>query len=468
MRLSSRELLSIGHTEVRKKHLLKGKKITGVSTDSRSTARGDVFVALRGEHFDGHKFLKDVAAKGAVVVVVENSGDLPEMDLPMIVVENTTHALGELAAVYRSRFKIPVLAIGGSNGKTTTKEMVAAVLDMEYNVLKTESNFNNHIGVPHTLFRLQKRHDVAVVEIGTNHPGEIAYLCSVAQPTCGLVTNVGREHLEFFTNLDGVAEEETTVYRFLAERKKSRVFVNADDSALVVRSKKLKRAMRYGFTTRSADVRGTLHGTDESGRASFSFRFGKQKKQTTVQLGIPGEHHALNALAAATVGHAFKVSPKKIRKALESFRPAGKRMELLNLGGVLIYNDAYNANPDSMIAALKTLSASRVPGKRIAVLGDMRELGACSAEEHKRVGAAMRGLRIDYLLTLGADTKHMHGEAGIQISVHYDQKNILAEYLAELIAPGDAVLIKGSRGMKMEDVVTFLEERLRSAVVPFG
>ncbi len=468
MRLSSREMLSIAHTEVRKRHLLKGKKITGVSTDSRTLSKGDVFVALRGENFDGHKFLDEVYAKGAAAVIVEKSADLPERDVPMLVVENTTHALGELAAVYRSRHKIPVLAISGSNGKTTTKEMVAAVLDSDYDVLKTESNFNNHIGVPQTLFRLQKKHDVAVVEIGTNHPGEIAYLCAIAKPTHGLVTNIGREHLEFFSTPEGVAEEETQLYRYLDGRKKTRVFVNADDRAIATRARKMKHTIRYGFASRSSDVRGTLHGTDEMGCARFSFRFGKQKKQTTVELSIPGEHQALNALAAVAVGRAFKVSPKKIRKALEAFRPMGKRMEMFNLGGVLIYNDAYNANPDSMIAALNTLSASRVPGKRIAVLGDMRELGAVSADEHKRVGATLRGLRIDYLLTLGADTKLMHAEAGIAFSVHYDQKNILAEYLAELIAPGDAVLVKGSRGMKMEDVVTFLEARLRSAVVPFG
>ncbi len=468
MKLHPKELLQIGHVEIRNASLLKGRKIIGVSTDSRTVQKGDLFVALNGSQFDGHKFLADACDKGASVAIVARSSHIAEVSMPLLVVEDTVLALGELAKLYRAKFDLPILAVGGSNGKTTTKDMIANVLNMEYNVLKTEGNHNNHIGVPQTIFRLQKKHEIAVVEIGTNHPGEIEYLCSLLQPTHGLITNIGREHLEFFKTVQGVADEEAKLFQSLRNRKKAHVFVNTDDPELRARAKGIKRKTDYGFNTRQATVKGRIVDVDESGCALLEFRGGKGKKRTEVRLGVPGEHNAMNALAAAAVGLVFRVPAKRIRKSLESFKPSTKRMEVQNLGGVIIYNDTYNANPDSMLFALRTLAAAKIPGKKIAVLGDMRELGAASTEEHNKVGAEIPKLGIDYLLTYGVESEHIHNAADLPLSVHYDQKNILAEYLAELIAPGDAVLIKGSRGMKMEDVVTFLEERLRSAVVPFG
>jgi UDP-N-acetylmuramoyl-tripeptide--D-alanyl-D-alanine ligase len=192
------------------------------------------------------------------------------------------------------------------------------------------------------------------------------------------------------------------------------------------------------------------------------------KKPVEIQLSIPGEHNAVNALAAAAVGNHFRVPARDVRGALEELRPSSRRMEVLNLEGVVIFNDTYNANPDSMLASLRTLAATRVRGKKIAVLADMRELGEAGPEEHDRVGKTVRDLGIDYLLTFGALALRIHKSAGLAQAVHYEQKNMLAEYLAELIAPGDAILVKGSRGMKMEDVVAFLQERLRSSVGPFG
>jgi UDP-N-acetylmuramyl pentapeptide synthase len=228
----------------------------------------------------------------------------------------------------------------------------------------------------------------------------------------------------------------------------------------------MKHQVSYGIKSRRADVRGTMMDVDETGCASFQYASRRTAKRHNIHLGLPGEHNALNALAAVAVGLTFKVPAKRIRKALETFRPASKRMQVLNYGGVLIYNDTYNANPDSMISALKTLASARVPGKKIAVLGDMRELGGSGQEEHSRVGREAAQLQINYVLTYGELARFIHEAANIEWALHYEQKNMLAEYLAELIAPGDAVLVKGSRGMKMEDIVTFLEERLHSAVVP--
>lgn len=463
MKLSPDDLHHIPHLELRNIEKLKREKILGVSTDSRTLHEGEVFVALRGENFDGHKFLGEAFAKGCVAAIVESSANVEAVKtMPLIVVKDTTRALGDLARYYRSKFAIPVLAVGGSNGKTTTKEMVTKVLSEKYVVLSTEGNLNNQIGVPRTLLKLEKKHQIAVIEIGTNHPGEIKYLCSILEPTHGLITNIGREHLEFFKTLGGVAKEEGALFENLAQRKGTIAFVNNDDKHLVAKARKVKAKVTYGFGPGKTTVRGKIVGTDAAGCPRISFAARSSTRHTTVQLAIPGVHNAANALAAAAVGLTFKVPAAKIKTALERCTPASKRMEILNIAGVIVYNDTYNANPDSMTAALQTLSAAEVAGKRIAVLADMKELGEASFAEHERVGKAFSTLKIDYLLTFGEMARQLHDTADVPFKIHYDQKNILAEYLAELVAPGDAVLVKGSRSMKMEDVVIFLQERRKA------
>jgi len=462
MKLSGAEVATIEHRQIRNRERFNGKTVTGVSTDSRTVRPGDLFVAIRGERVDGHAFLRDAFAKGAVAAVVSED-PTAEAGWPILVVDDTVKALGELARMHRRRFSLPVLAIAGSNGKTTTKEMIRQVLEERYRVLSTEGNHNNQIGVPETLFRLENAHEVAVVELGTNHPGELGDLCAVVEPTHGLVTGIGREHLEFFRTLQGVAKEEGTLYDALAVRKDGVAFVNADDLRVAARARRVRRRISYGMTARGVGIRGTILGVDEQGCARLRCVYRKSGQGVEIELRVPGIHHAGNALAAATVGFAFSVPGRKIKERLERFRAVGKRMEVLSVGGVTIFNDTYNANPDSMAAALQTLAVARVSGKRIAVLGDMLELGAVSAREHTRLGREAARIKLDYLLTIGEETKRTHAAAGKGFAVHYDQKNVLAEYLAELVAPGDAVLVKGSRGMGMEDIVTFLTERLGAA-----
>lgn len=469
MRLALDDLGKVTHHEFRNRDLLQGKKISGVSTDTRALKPGDLFIALRGERFDGHRFIEEAFDKGAVSVVAGRDADLARIsNVPILLVDDTTKALGELANLHRRKFSIPVLAVGGSNGKTTTKDMIASVLRTSYKVLATEGNNNNQIGVPLTLFNLERKHRVAVVEIGTNHPGEIEYLCRILEPTDGLITNIGHEHLEFFNSLDGVAAEEGALFRSLRKKKRSRAFVNAEDKLVKAMSRRMGNRYSYGLGLRSADVVGRIIDMDETGCVLFEFRGKKMKKAASAQLRIPGRHNAANALAAAAVGLAYKVPPARIRKALENFRAASKRMEVLSIRGVTIYNDTYNANPDSMIEALRTLAAAKVRGKKIAVLADMRELGSAGPNEHARVGREVSQLNIDSLLTFGELARHIHDAANIPSAIHYEQQNVLAEYLAELLAPGDAVLVKGSRGMKMENVVTFLAERIRYTEVSVG
>ncbi len=465
MKLSAQEIFLIPHLQVRCPELLDEKVFTGVSTDSRTVKPGDLFVAIRGQNFDGHQFVRDVLAKGALGAIVESSwaaNDLTQGGF--LIVEDSTKAFGQLAYLYRKKFSIPFLAIAGSNGKTTTKDMVTAVLSMKYRVHSTQGNLNNHIGVPHTLLQLEENHEMAVIEIGTNHPGEIAMLCTILRPTHGLITTIGREHLEFFGTIEGVAKEEAVLFDRLGGPKEGLGFVNLGDPQVKTAAKSLKQKITYGLSVRGADVHGKVVGFNETGCALLEFQGGRMKSPTQLQLAIPGEHNALNALAAAAVGIGFKVPVTKIRQALEAFRPASKRMEVKNVHGVVILNDSYNANPDSMLMALKTLAAMKVRGKRIAVLGDMRELGASGAAEHEAIGREVARLGIDYLLTYGELAKRIRDAAGGRFAVHYEQKNMLAEYLVELVTPGDAVLIKASRSMKLEDVATFLEERLQSPV----
>ncbi len=475
MKLFLNDLLSIRHSASSDA----GKdntQFTGVSTDSRliqparpAGGRGNLFFALRGEKFDGHDFITKAISSGAAAVVVDrrwadlNIALYTSLSVPRVVVEDTTHALGDLARVYRRKFRIPVLAVAGSNGKTTTKEMIHAVLRNKYHVLSTEGNLNNHIGLPQTLLRLEAKHHLAVVEMGTNHPGEIARLCEIAEPTHGLITNIGSEHLEFFKTLRGVAKAEGELFDWLREHgKRSNLFANYDDKHLVELSKKQRRKITYGFMNKKADVVAQVASTSSAGAIAFTVK-PKGKKAFLLQLNVPGSHNAMNALAAVTVGLWFKVPQKKIQSGLESFTASSKRMEVFKIDGITILNDTYNSNPDSVLAALQTIKAMDVQGKRIAFLADMLELGLKGEDEHRKIGKVVAKHDIEYLLTFGSLSRFTHEAASTQFKAHYEQKNILVEYLAELITKGDVVLVKGSRGMRMEDVVTFLKERIPKA-----
>ncbi len=458
MSLTLDDLKTLRPRRIAQPDALQGRVFTGVSTDSRTLSPGDLFVALSGANFDGHAFVAQAKARGAAAVIVgrpvaEAAG------IAQVVVDDTLAALSRLARNHRRKFHIPVIAIAGSNGKTTTKEMIAAVLRTGREVLSTAGNLNNHIGVPLTLLRLRKEHEAAVVEIGTNHPGELAALLKILEPTHGLLTNIGLEHLEFFGSLGGVAKEEGALFRWLAAarhgvrergRPRDREAGQAGAAEGHVRFLQGARCRRLRASVRCARLSG------------IPVRRKKVARSFPVRLPVPGAHTAANALAAAAVGVAFKVPPRKIQTALEQFQAPSKRMEVLSIAGVTVFNDTYNANPDSVVAGLKTLAGATIPGKRIAVLADMKELGAGGPDEHARVGKVLSDLGIEYLLTYGEVAKHYHDSAHVTFGVHYDQKNVLAEYLAELLTPGDAVLIKGSRGMAMEDVVSFLMQRLPS------
>jgi UDP-N-acetylmuramoyl-tripeptide--D-alanyl-D-alanine ligase len=433
--------------------------ITGVSTDSRTMKEGNIFFAIRGENFDGHKFVADVINKKVSVVVVDsewkrsNEGFFTKPSVPVVVVPDTVKAIGELARLYRRKFSLPIIAVGGSNGKTTTKELTTAVLQKKYTVLSTEGNLNNHIGIPHTLFRLTSKHQIAVLELGTNHFGEMKYLCDIAEPTHGLLTNIGREHLEFFGNVEGVAQEETELYRFLA--KKGFVFVNGDDKYLRKASGRMRNICRYGFQ-RPAEIRGGRVSLNEKCQANFHLRLDKKKEQYKVQLSVAGLRSVTNALAAIAVGVKFHVPVGKIINAVETFTAPSKRMEIIERKGLMIINDTYNANPDSMRMAFETLEALKTEGRKIVVLADMLELGDHAVEEHQQVGMDVSKADIHYLFTYGPLSLNIRPTSDRIGYQHFDTKPDLVAKLTNLLQPGDIILVKGSRGMKMEDIVSTL------------
>ena len=463
MRLTARDLEKVPHREFLHREILAHHAATGVSTDSRTTRTGDLFVALRGATYDGHRFAGQAFAAGAVAAVVDEEFDASQVPgRPLLRVVDTTRALGEVARRYRDRFSIPFLAVGGSNGKTTTKEMIARVLREKYNVLSTEGNLNNQIGVPMTLFRLSRKHELAVIEIGTNHPGEIALLCGILGPTHGVITNIGREHLEFFGSVDGVAEEERTLFNALSWSGGT-ALVGADDPRVRAAARPVKQKITYGFRSRGSTVRGRGIRLDREGRPSFEFRAGSMKRWHRVRLAIPGKHNAMNALSAAAAGVVFHVPPLRISRALEACHSVSKRMETFSVGGVTVLNDTYNANPDSALAALETLASLRGRGKRVAVLADMKELGPSGPAAHAALGREVSTLGIGHLLTFGSLAGHIHTASEMPEARHFTDKLELAEYLAEILTPGDAVLVKGSRGMHMEEIVTYLKERMPHA-----
>lgn len=435
-----------------------------IVTDSTKVKKGSVFVALKGERHDGHRFVGDAVRRGARCAVVHRAVPVAGLaKMTMIRVDDTLKALGDLAHYRRERLAPKVLAITGSNGKTTTKEMVAAILEqasiggksLRGKILKTEGNFNNLVGLPLTLLRLRKRHRLAVVELGTNHPGEIDRLAKIADPDMGIITSVGAAHLEGLNSLAGVAREKGSLYQNV--RRGGVIAVNVDDPWVKKLGAKFAgKKLTYGkdgqLRATSARLRG--RGTD------VVFQAGRQRCR--VHLNYLGQHNIANALGAAalTLGAGVKLSA--VKRGLERARPFSMRMQIEAWNGVGVINDTYNANPASMRAALRTLAEIRARGAKIAVLGDMFELGKHSGKEHRRLGgeAALAGL--DALFLLGREAKQVRrgavggGMRAEQIVIGRDHAD-LARRLGERVKKGDWLLFKGSRGMQMEKVLRQLK-----------
>ena len=419
---------------------------TGVSTDSRSLREGDLFVALRGERFDGHGFLKAAAAAKAAAAMVDSKyrGEYP---LPALVVEDTKRSLGDLARYWRARFAPALVGIAGSNGKTTVKEMLAAVFRQhatESAVLATRGNLNNDIGLPLTLLGLRHQHRWCAIELGMNHKGEIAYLAGIARPTVALVNNAQREHLEFMNSVEEVAAENASLYEALAAD--GIAVINADDAqAAFFRNRAGKRrTVEFGLNPGAA-----VSARYQLERLSSAIRLRTPAGEADATLAIPGIHNVRNALAAAACAHAVGITASTIAQGLTAFRPYTGRLQVKQaVGGATVIDDSYNANPDSVRAAIDVLASC--PPPTALVLGDMGEVGERSSEFHREVGEYARARGVTQLLAMGEASREAVAAFGPGAR-HFDSVPDLISNLK-----GNTILVKGSRFMKMERVVAAL------------
>lgn len=419
-----------------------------VTTDSRKAAPGILFFALRGERFDGNQFAAQALANGAAYAIVDDPGVVAGDRY--LLVEDTLKTLQQLALHHRRQLHIPVIGITGSNGKTTTKELVSVVLGSHYSTFSTQGNLNNHIGVPLTLLSISLETEVAVVEMGANHQGEIDALCRLAEPTHGLITNIGKAHLEGFGGLEGVKKGKSELYRFLGSTD-GVVFVNRDEPFLEELSQPVKKRVFYHQTH---DLSGEtnpytaeLLTTQPFLKVAF---LSEEGIQLIAQSQLVGTYNFNNILTAITLGKYFKVPGLKIRMAIESYEPRNNRSQVLKWGKYIIVLDAYNANPSSMRRALENFGEMPAPAK-VAILGDMLELGEFTIPEHEAIARQALALNLSELVLVGPAFAPVAAQLGI---LHFKDVSALRRWFQDQNFQDDTtLLIKGSRGMQLEKVL---------------
>ncbi len=428
--------------------------VTGISTDSRKINRGDLFLALKGERFDGHRFLNEAVTAGAAALLVMEEIDSMR-DTPVIRTDDTLKAFGAIARFHRERFKVPVIAITGSNGKTTTKDLVAAVLSQKYNVVKTEANFNNEIGLPLTLLEMDQNTEAVVVEMGMRGLGQIRNLAAIAKPEIGIVTNIGQAHLELLGSEANIAKAKAELIEALPPN--GTAVLNGDDPW--IRQMSIPKSFRpvwFGLEDSKLDFRAVVLENTSQGTL---FQVTGDGIKIDILLPLPGRHNVYNALAAIVTGRILGLSTTAIREGLSAPAMTGRRLKVLNRNQLRIIDDTYNASPASVKAALEVLCQSSGPGKKIAVLADMLELGEASISSHIEVGEYAAKLGVNHLLAYGnLARKYVDGFTSItpKRAEYFSNKPDLIRILKQVARPGDSILVKGSRGMKMEEVVEAL------------
>lgn len=430
-------------------------RFSGVSIDTRSINKGDLFVAIAGENFDGNDYVDTAKQNGAVAAIVSKE---PDVALPHLIVNDTRIALGELACAHRLNFRKPLIGLTGSNGKTTVKELLSAILKRCGVVLATKGNFNNDIGLPLTLLSLNLKEDFAVIEMGANHPGEIAYLSKIARPDIAILNNAGAAHLEGFGSLEGVARAKGEIFENLDQS--GIAIINRDDAfsdywlGITTHCKRIG----FGIDCEDAEVRASKL---ESGESGIAFKLSCGGKDVCISLPLYGEHNVSNALAASAAAIALQVPLQTIKEAFEAFEPVGGRLKSMRaLHNCLVFDDTYNANPSSMKAGIDVVTA--MSGDAVLVMGDMLEGGKTSGADHRDIGVYAREAGVKKLLAYGAFSSNAvsaFGEGGQHFA---DHAGLITE-LKKNVNENSVVLIKGSRGMRMERVVEALTEQERGA-----
>lgn len=444
------------------------KKITsasifgGVTTDTRKVEEGMLFVALKGEKFDGHDFIAEAAKKGAIGAIVNKDYDvsrLEDVEIDILAVNDTLKAYQDLAKLWRSKFSIPVIGITGSNGKTTTKDLTAAVLSGKWNVLKTQANFNNEIGLPMTLLQLNKSYDVAVVEMGMRGLGQIKLLTDIAKPTIGVITNVGETHMELLGSIENIAKAKSEMAQ--AIEIDGEVVLNADDEHVAKMHEVTKARPIYFGINHAADVKAFNVKTVGEGKTEFDAFIGENMAHFT--LNMLGIHNVYNCLAALAVGYACGLTIEEMQKGLASFKPTAMRFEYKKVGDFNVINDAYNASPMSTKAALSNL-AKVTDGRKILVMGDMFELGSVEVKAHEDIAVQAKEAGVSIIVTRGTltqNTARKAREIGIPEVYECANHEEAVAILKKVLQKDDTVLFKGSHGMHMEKIIELLENEYK-------
>jgi len=435
------------------------KSINHVSIDSRNIKKNTLFIAIKGERFDGHDFIDEVVKKGAAAVLIseKNFKKIKDFNIPVITVKDTTIVLGEVAKLWRSKLKAKIIGITGSAGKTTTKEILAALLSEKFKVNKTAANYNNHIGVPLTILSTNEKYNVLVTELGTNHFGEIKYTASVASPDLALITNIGDSHLEYLKNRKGVFAEKSALLKETIKRG-GKVFINNDDKILREFGKTLKNKITFALNEK-ADYKASIKCYDKLARPQIEIK--SKKNVFTSTLPISGEKNVLNFTAAFAIASELGLTSLQLQKAVKKIKSYNKRLEIKNHKGFTLINDTYNANPDSMKSSIDILNRIESRKRKIAVLGDMFELGNESKSKHIHLASFINQTKVDEIYSIGKMMKLMNQKLNGKTKVHqhFGERESLKNYLKSLDINNSAVLVKGSRGMKMEEFVSVLETR---------
>lgn len=427
-------------------------EITSVAIDTRKIEKGCLFICIKGERFDAHRFIDEAFEKGAAAVMI--SEDV-KIDKPYIKVDDTAKQMLSLAGYYRSKFDIPIVALTGSVGKTTTKEFTHLVVNSKYKAIKTLGNLNNEIGLPQMLFMLDSSTEAAVIEMGMNHFGEIHRLSTATQPTVGIITNIGVSHIENLGSREGILEAKLEILDGL--KKGAPLLLNGDNDLLsTVKNDDYK--IYFYAVDNDADFK-AVDIKENPNTTSFTVQyFGKEQKIT---IPAVGKHNVYNALAAFAVGILLDIDAETAADALKTYEPSGMRQKVVEINGITSIEDCYNASPDSMKAGITTLAGIQAC-KKIAVLSDMLELGEYSEQAHYDVGTMAAENKIDYLLCVGSDAKYIVDGArdnGLLNAYLFDSKQSLTDKLFEIAEKGDAVLFKASRGMKLEEVISEIYKR---------
>lgn len=428
-----------------------------VETDTRAITAGALFVALRGETFDGHDYVLQAEKQGASgAIVAEDRPEYRKGGFAVIIVPDTRKAYQDLARFHRRRFSIPIIAVTGSVGKTSTRSMIAAVLSQKYRVLQTEKNFNNEIGLPKTLLQLTPEHEACVVEMGMRGLGQIAELAAIAEPDIGVVTNVGKSHIELLGSQENIARAKSELVQALSAD--GIAILNQDDSYVASMADLCRgKVVGYGITSNAA-IRASRVVCSEKG-----LRFACRCFDQVMDIHMPliGSHNVYNALAAIAAGRVLGLTEHQLQRGLSEYRGMPMRQELIHLGEYTFINDAYNANPASMSEALKSLSLL-TKGRKIAVLGGMLELGDWTVREHEKIGAEAADLGLDALITMGEPASYIADAArknGLDAVYTTEDHAGAADCLRHILRPGDTVLLKGSRGFAMEKILPYFERK---------